>query len=334
MPEKSAAGPVEGESPSKRQKVSDADEEPEIKVAVPTKCILGESPVWDGGMKRLLFVDIQGKILYAWDPATRDLKQWETPDEVGCVVPYKDNIVLIAVVDKILQVDMTKEGKDAISDFAVLPDGHCPAGFRFNDGKCDPSGRLWVGTMNKDWRNASAPKGKLYCMGPDKKLETKLEEVGLSNGMGWFTSAGEDGFDSMFFIDSAKQQVARFDYDDSTGAVSNERVTVTVPKADKGGGTPDGMTVDSDGKVWVAIAGGGCVAQYDPKTGEELRRVVLPVERPTACTFGGADLDTLYVTTREPADQSPAPSEAGAVLAVRVPGVRGHRPAWAYRDQE
>eukprot|EP00290_Baffinella_frigidus_P008385 CAMPEP_0180137400 /NCGR_PEP_ID=MMETSP0986-20121125/12185_1 /TAXON_ID=697907 /ORGANISM="non described non described, Strain CCMP2293" /LENGTH=383 /DNA_ID=CAMNT_0022078845 /DNA_START=110 /DNA_END=1261 /DNA_ORIENTATION=+ len=344
----------------------------EVSLAVDSKCILGESPAWDRAMKRLHFVDIEGCKILSFDPATNACDEVPMGEKIGCVVPYQQGRLLAAGVEKIYTVDVlaeVPEERKGPTHMAVLPDADCetveigqgaqvlqaPPGFRFNDGKCDPSGRLWVGSMNSDWRNPEARKGKLYCMtppkewaneedpdgilhqyGPNALLREKLASTTLSNGMAWARRPGgehaaEGPFDTFYFIDSALQTIDAFAYCEADGSidVASRRTVVKVPTLAEGGGVPDGMTLDADGHLWVVLGESGCVVQYDPASGSELRRVKLPVLRPTACTFGGDDLADLYVTTREEKGES-ASANHGGLFKVRVEGVKGMAPAWHF----
>ncbi|EKX44239.1 hypothetical protein GUITHDRAFT_139803 [Guillardia theta CCMP2712] len=307
------------ESPRKRIKIGKEGQEDEgerdpIRSAVECKCILGESPVWDEDLHVLYFVDINGKKVHSHSPKDGSFKTWELEGEVGCVVPGPDRRrVYAAVVDSIFEVDVEKEGKEAVRKLATLPEGECPSGFRFNDGKCDPQGRLWIGTMNKQWRDEKAPRGKLYVLDKDGKFRTS------------------DGRTTFEWNDMVQETwtVSRFDYDDKDGSieVGSRKEVVKIPTAGDGGGVPDGMTIDADGLLWVTLGEGGAVAQYDAETGEEVQRFKLPVKRPTACTFGGEDLQELYITTREETGQEPS-AAAGHLLVAKLDKSKGHAAAW------
>mmetsp|Transcript_38556 Transcript_38556/g.94846 ORF Transcript_38556/g.94846 Transcript_38556/m.94846 type:complete len:362 (-) Transcript_38556:121-1206(-) len=354
------------ESPSKRARVADGGSGVSVTLALDCKSELGESPVWDAKMKRLHFVDIIGRKLHSFDPYSARSYDVSFPEDIGCCVPYQKKRVLVCGTSKIFQVDMGKEMDQRLPGFiAQVPESECEQvqlnpdeitvqpipGFRFNDGKCDPEGRLFVGTMNKDWRNPKARKGKLFCIvdppelkdeddldgtlhqyGPNPVLKPVMEEVTLSNGMAWGKSdPASDTFDLFYFIDSATQCVDCYMYNQEDGTIDlkSKKTVVHVPPLEDGGGVPDGMTIDSDGNLWVVLGEGGCVVQYDPKTDKELQRVKLPVQRPTACTFGGDDLEDLYVTSREEKGESPSPN-AGGLFKLRVPGVKGLAPAYAW----
>jgi sugar lactone lactonase YvrE len=183
---------------------------------------------------------------------------------------------------------------------------------RLNDCRCDPAGRLWAGTMSRERRPGTAA---LYRLGPGG-LERAIGGTTISNGLGW----SPDGR-SMYFIDSPTQRIDVLDYDVATGRAADRRPLVTIPEED---GLPDGLTVDAEGGIWVALFGGGAVRRYAPDGGLDAH-VALPASHPTCPAFGGDDLRTLFVTTSRhrltPAERAAQPL-AGAVLGLR-PGPAG-----------
>ena len=157
---------------------------------------------------------------------------------------------------------------------------------RFNDGKCDPAGRFWAGTLSY---KESPEQGALYRLDKDLSAHRLVEKVTCSNGIVWSGDAK-----TMYYIDSPTMRVDAFDYDVETGSVSNRR---TVISCEKGHGYPDGMAIDAEDKLWVAHWDGSAVRRWDPKTGKLLRSIELPATRITSCAFGGPKLDKLYVTS-------------------------------------
>ena len=192
------------------------------------------------------------------------------------------------------------------------PERDTPAN-RFNDGKCDPAGRLWAGTMEFD---GEPDRGALYCLDTDGTVTRKFGNVTISNGIVWSL----DGR-TMYYIDTGRNNVRAYDYDVATGAIGNERVTVT----NEGSGHFDGMTMDAEGMVWVAIFGGSAVRRYDPESGALLDAIELPMSQITSCAFGGPDLTDLYVTSAclrlSESERSSEPL-AGSLVRV-IPGVKG-----------
>jgi sugar lactone lactonase YvrE len=157
---------------------------------------------------------------------------------------------------------------------------------RFNDGKCDPSGRFWAGTMAKEGQGAS---GSLYCLEANGHVDMKLSDVICSNGLAWDTSQNK-----MYFIDTGRHCLDAFDYEPKSGDIRHRKTILAIPEEE---GLPDGMTIDEEGKLWVALWGGGCVIRVDPENKLITDRIPLPVSMVTSCTFGGEEMSTLFITT-------------------------------------
>jgi sugar lactone lactonase YvrE len=267
-------------------------------VALDADDTLGEGPVWDDRAGRLLRVDIPAGRVHAWDPTTGEVETTELGGEVSAVVPLGDGDGW--VVARGLEL---LRGSDVLARVQTHAD-------RFNDCRCDPQGRLWAGTMSKAHAAGAAA---LYRVDPDGDVRVTVAETTLSNGLGW----SPDG-ETLYFIDSTTQRVDAFDFDD--GAVSGRRPLAEIAPDD---GMPDGLCVDAEGGVWVALWDGSALRRYAPD-GELTAEVALPVTKPTCPAFGGPDLDVLYVTSARIGltDDQLGAEPAGAVLAVS-PGVRG-----------
>ncbi len=269
---------------------------------------LGEGPVWDARSRRLVWVDITGMAIHHTDPETGHTDSTSLPLQVGAVVPRARGGYVAALQD----------------GFWVIGDGPprrlstvlgADSALRFNDGKCDPAGRFWAGTMALD---AAAGAGSLYCLDTDGEVTQVLTDVSISNGLAWSSDRS-----TMFFIDSPTQRIDAFDYTLSTGAIGNRRVAVEIPASM---GEPDGMTIDAEGGLWVALWGGSAVHRY--LDGRLERVISLPVSQPTSCAFGGPHLDELYVTSAWQglnSSQREAQPLAGALFRIR-PGVQGILP--------
>jgi sugar lactone lactonase YvrE len=234
---------------------------------------LGEGPRWDAGAGRLLWVDIEGERLHAGDRTV------ECGAMVGAVAPWAGDTVLAALQDALAAVDV---GGGSVRRLTAIPHGR--PRMRTNDGACDAAGRFWIGTMALD---ESPSAGALYRYDPDGALHTMLSDVTLSNGLGW-DPAGR----LMYYIDSPTQRVDALDFDVASGDVENRRPFAVIPDTD---GIPDGLAVDDDGGIWVALYGGGRVLRLDPD-GVVSGQVEVPVPRATACCFAG---NRLFVTARE-----------------------------------
>ncbi|MGB6041765.1 MAG: SMP-30/gluconolactonase/LRE family protein [Pirellulales bacterium] len=280
------------------------------KLLLDARAELGEGPIWDVARQRLWWVDIEPGILHCFDPATGSDDTYDIDQRVGTVVVRQSGGLMLAVEQGFADYDLDSRKLTVIHD----PETHLP-GNRFNDGKCDPMGRFWAGTM--DMSSERRPSGALYRLDREGNVTRHIENVRVSNGIVWTSDAG-----TMYYIDSPTRRVDAFDFDVSTGQISNRRPVVEIPEER---GKPDGMAIDVDDNIWVAHWGGGCVAQYDPRTGEILAMIKLPAKQVTACAFGGPELDQLYITTARTGQDDEAlkdqPHAGGLFLAQ--PGVRG-----------
>lgn len=249
-------------------------------VLIDSKNQLGEGVMWHPEEKVLYWIDISPGILYRFDPKTGQTQSWLMEAMIGTVVPASPEGLVVALETGIFHFTI-QETLVRLCDFPEAPE----QGNRFNDGKCDPSGRLWVGTMNKQVR---ANAGKLYLFNGDS-IVPRLENLTISNGMAW--SADQR---TLFFIDTVDYAVAAFDFDNQTGNITNKRTILEIPPKM---GAPDGMTIDRDGMLWIAHWGGSCVARWNPENGELLDTIMVPAPHVTSCIFGGDKLNTLYIST-------------------------------------
>jgi len=282
-----------------------------VELVLDAKARLGEGAVWDADRQRLYWVDIEGHAVHAFDPATGRNQSFALGDSVGTVVPRAKGGVALTLGRAFATLDLETR---RLSVLAEPDEEKARRGNRFNDGKCDPRGRFWAGTMAVSEAPAA---GGLYRLDPDGSVHRMLERVSISNGIVWSLER-----DLMYYIDTPTREIAVFDYDDATGAIANRRVAARFPA---GHGWPDGMTMDAEGLLWVAEWDGACVSRWDPATGKLVRRIKIPVRRVTSCAFGGPDLEELYVTTawsRLDPDQRRAQPQAGGLFRVR-PGVKG-----------
>lgn len=269
----------------------------------------GEGSIWHSGRQTLFWVDIEGQTLYEYMPDQKECRSWSFDRMVSTVVPETDSTVIVSLQNEIVRVNVNDDTRTSI---APIPDGG--GKIRCNDGKCDPSGRLWVGTMG-----FGSPEGvaSLYCVWPDGRVETKLDGVTISNGLVW--SADKK---YMYYNDTPTQRITRFRYDDHSGHILYDGVAVYIPE---GTGSPDGMTIDSEDNLWVAQWGGGGVYCYNPYTGELLTKISVPAPHVASCAFGGKELDTLYITTaRADLDESQLKEYplSGSVFSCK-PGAKG-----------
>ena len=251
----------------------------DFEIAVLPTAELGEGPRWDEAAESLLWVDIPRRSVHRYNPATGEDAVQLVSDVVSLALPRRRGGVVIGLPDGLHFLN----GKQSPGPVAIEPER---TDTRTNDGACDAAGRLWVGTMALDERS---PVAALYRVDPDYSVTTILTGTTISNGLGWSPSGR-----SFYFIDSPTRRVDVFDCDPATGTLENRRPFAAV---EVGGAVPDGMTVDAEGGVWVALHGGWGLNRYSPD-GDLVAEVRLPVARVTSCCFGGPELRDLYVTTR------------------------------------
>jgi len=270
---------------------------------------LGEGPVWDPADDTLLWVDIDAGAVHRFSPATGAETTLDAGQPVGAVAWRRSGGLALAMRDGFGLLDPEPGATVRL----VAPVEADRSDQRMNDGRCDRRGRFWAGTTSVLRRPRA---GRLYRLHPDGRVEPVLSGVSMSNGLDWSPDDRR-----LYYVDSATEGVDRYAADPETGRVGARTRLVEIPRSL---GIPDGLTVDADGCVWLALWGAGAVHRYTP-AGVLDRVVRLPVSRPTSCTFGGAGLDVLYVTSaaaglsaRELARQP----GAGGLFAVR-PGVQG-----------
>lgn len=244
-------------------------------------CLLGEGPVWDAAHHRILWLDIVQGEIHQFYPESRTHKVFKTGALIGAVVLREQGGLIAALQNGLARIDMEKGTTELIAE----PEKHLPDN-RFNDGKCDPAGRFWAGTMSVSGVPGA---GSLYVLETDHSVSLKLQNIGCSNGLAWSPDA-----QTLYYIDTPTRKIAAFDFDVTNGAISNKRIVITIPESD---GYPDGMTIDSEGMLWIAMWDGWKVCRYNPHTAEHLENILLPVSRITSCTFGGDKLQDLYITS-------------------------------------
>ncbi|MFE4616777.1 SMP-30/gluconolactonase/LRE family protein [Streptomyces sp. NPDC056747] len=266
-----------------------------IEVAVREYAALGEGPTWDPAAGRLVWVDILGSRVHTYEPASGRRTVFATEQHVGAAKPRANGGLVVNLRDGVGVYD-------AQGAFRWLHREPVP-GRRGNDAAVAPDGALWAGTMRYD----EAPGGgTLSRVAPDGTVRPVLGDVAVSNGTGW----SPDGR-RMYYIDSPTRRVDVFDVDPGTHVPVNRRPLAVI---EDGAGFPDGLTVDADGCVWVALWDGGALRRYTP-SGALDRILPLPVRRPTACAFGGPGLTDLYVTTARTGLDRPHPL-SGSLLVV------------------
>ncbi len=271
-----------------------------------TKSDWGEGALWSNDT--LLYVDINGKKIVRLDPGTGKEEVWNMPERVGTVVPDTKGSFIYAGDLGITRFDPETGSKTLLAD----PEPEKRETNRFNDGKCDPAGRFWAGTISLVKNEGDAA---LYTLNTDGTLQVKLDSVTNSNGICWSQDK-----QTMYYIDTPTQKIDAFDYSLKTGEITNRRCVIDT--AAKGfTSSPDGMTIDSNGNLWVAFCHGGCVACFDPINDTLSQKVDLPCLETTSCAFGGSNLDRLFVTTG--IHKSIEEPDAGRIFVIDGLGITG-----------
>jgi sugar lactone lactonase YvrE len=278
---------------------------------------LGEGPCWFAGEQALYWVDILGRQLQRFHPASGARQSWAFDEEISAVAERRDRPGLIVSLRHGFALFDPAHAAAGTAPIAT-PESGLP-GNRFNDGKCDAAGRFWAGSMDFD---CVAPSGVLYRVDADGQCSRHAEGIAVINGPTW--SADQR---TLFLCDSARGLVHAYDFDPARGALSNRRSWLQFAADD---GQPDGLCTDAAGRIWIAHWAGWCVSCHDPVSAAELTRVRLPVSQVTSCAFGGPDLCTLYVTSARAglsAAQLAREPLAGSLFALRVsaPGLPAQR---------
>ena len=269
---------------------------------------LGEGPIWNNEERTLYWVDAYGKAIRRYDPASGAVKSWPVPEMIGSLVFRKGGGIVAGMKSGFRLVDLEA------GSFETIADPQPGENILLNDGKCDRRGRYWCGTIDL---SLTRPDGVLWRLDPDRSCHRMDEGITVSNGMAW---SPDDSV--MYFADTRADSVYAYDFDIETGGIANRRVFLSTKDLP---GRVDGATVDTEGYYWCAMIHDGHIARYAPD-GRLDRRINLPVQHPTMCTFGGEDLEKLYVTSATrfltPEEASAQPL-AGSLFVIRGLGVRG-----------
>lgn len=244
---------------------------------IPT--ILGEGPLWSAEESVLYWLDVFKPAINRFDPRTGTNTVMALPEPIYALGLRRGGGFVASMDGGFVTLDSSAKSVEHLCNPAAGMD------VNFNDGKADRFGRFWSGTMAKDW---DSPIGRLYRLDGDGIAHSMDDGFVLSNGLGW---SPDDRL--MYFTDFKKNTIYAYDFDADAGRISNRRPLIVIEEGD---GSPDGMTVDSEGHLWVAHWDGWCVTRHDPK-GTEVLRVPFPVPRPTSVAFGGDDMTTLFVTS-------------------------------------
>lgn len=275
------------------------------------KCrhILAESPFWHGEENTLFWIDIIKQTLHAYHLLKKETSVINFSSTIGFIVPDNKGNIIVGLQNGIASYDVDKAKLRllaAVED--TIPENRC------NDGKCDSMGRLWFGTMNGDCKPGA---GALYLLDRDLKLYKKQHGLTIPNGIAWSLDQKQ-----LYHIDSTKRSVVRYRYDEKSGEISGAKTVIVIPDHL---GLPDGMTIDEEGMLWIAHYGGYGVYRWNPVNGTLIDKIAVSVPNVTSCTFGGHQLDTLFITTasqdldEETLNEFPL---SGSIFMVK-PGIKG-----------
>jgi sugar lactone lactonase YvrE len=242
---------------------------------------LGEGPLWDPSRKLICWVDILNGHIHEWSPVSKTLNTLQVGQMIGAMAICNDGNYIAAMKDGFGFVNPKTGEVEMIEN----PEVHLP-GNRFNDGKCDPAGRFWAGTMPL---SEDKPTGSLYMIAVDQSAVKKEGDITISNGLAWSLD-----HKVLYYIDTPTLEVVGYDFDMENGNITNKRTIINIPKEE---GFPDGMTIDNEGMLWIAHWGGCQVTRWNPRTGKKLSAIKLPVSNVTSCTFGGESMADLYITS-------------------------------------
>ena len=241
--------------------------------------LLGEGAIWHPGWQKFLYVDIENGKVGCIDPTTKETIDRNVEKKVGTVVPIVNGKLIVALQGSIEELDF-ETGKLK----QLTPIENCKPHNRCNEGKCDAKGRLWIGTMHTD----SKPKeGGLYVF--DGTLKKMIDNTSVSNGICW-----SNDHQTMYYIDSFDFNIKSYDFNLDTGEISNEKIIIEINNHNL---FPDGMCIDDEGMLWVAMWGGGCINRYNPFNGELIGKVFVNAPHVTSCAFGGNNMQQLFITT-------------------------------------
>lgn len=272
---------------------------------IPSQCFLGEGPLWHAERQSFFWVDIEKGNLFEYHIATNVTRTRHFPHRLAVVLEGKDGKLILGLDRKLARFDLETEELEWLCGVEEDLDLH-----RFNDGKVDPTGRIWIGTLSTKFTQGA---GSLYRIGSDLKPAAQLADLTISNGLAW-----TEDQKTFYFIDTPTRQIREFDFDLESGEIRFRRAAAEVPEEL---GFPDGMCIDQEGMLWVGHYGGSGVYRWNPQTGELLDKIILPVPHVTSCCFGGKKLDHLLITTAQEnlsSDQLKQYPQSGDVFLVKV----------------
>ncbi|MEB0261961.1 MULTISPECIES: SMP-30/gluconolactonase/LRE family protein [unclassified Mucilaginibacter] len=281
-----------------------------VSTLFPSQCLLGESPLWHRQSRSCFWVDIQKSILYQYDWLSAKTKQWEIKEHVSLAVEGPDDNLIIAVKGGILKFNLKTANKTWLADIDKnISNNRC------NDGGCDIQGRLWVGAMDMECKENA---GSLYRVDNNLVVNKMVGNRTIPNGLTWSLHN-----ERMYFIDTPSQTVVSYLYNKNSGDIYYEKIAVNIPV---NMGMPDGMAIDAEGMLWIALYNGGCITRWNPSSGELLDEIDLPAIHITNCAFVGDDLGSLIVTSAREnlsVEQLNEYPESGNVFLIKGFPVKG-----------
>ncbi len=273
-------------------------------------CLLGECPVWDDRFRNLMWVDILNGHIHIYDTVNSSRRTISVHEKIGSIALTDSGKLVGALQSGFAFIDPATGAMEKLTDpERDLSDN------RFNDGKCDPVGRFWAGTMSLQ---ETPHAGNVYALEADQSVTKKITAVTVSNGMAWSADAK-----IFYYIDTPTCNVVAYSYDPESGEINNKQVIITLDEKE---GYPDGMTIDEEGMLWIALWGGWKIVRCNPFTGKIIYSFSLPVSKVTSCTFGGEQLTDLYITTASISLQEKEHELeplAGALFVIRDCGFKG-----------
>lgn len=288
-----------------------------IETVTEVKSLLAEGPVWDAKRKVICWIDILNGKIHEWSEKDAVYRETDVKQMIGSMAICSDGNYIAALQNGFAFINRESREVKMITD----PEAHL-SNNRFNDGKCDPAGRFWAGTMSLTEDHGA---GSLYTLDNDLSYSKMREKVTISNGLAWSLD-----HKTVYHIDTPTLTVTAFDYENESGRISNQRTAILIEEKD---GFPDGMTIDSEGMLWIAHWNGWQVTRWNPVSGKKLYAVSMPVAKVTSCTFGGDDFNDLYITTAK-VDLTPEELQrqplAGSLFVIRNCGFTG-LPAFEFK---
>jgi sugar lactone lactonase YvrE len=287
-----------------------------ISTLYPSQCLLGESPTWHESRKSCFWVDILAGTLYEYDWRSKKTQTWDVGDYVSLIIEAKGHNILLAVKGGLINFNLQTGHKQWLVDI----DKNIP-GNRCNDGACDSRGRLWVGTMDI---KCKANYGNLYRIDYNFNITKMISNLTIPNGLVWSLDN-----ERMYFIDSTSQCIKSYFYNKTSGEIHYDKVAVKIPATI---GMPDGMTIDAEGMLWVAMFGGSCICRYNPISGKLVDKIGLSAINITSCQFVGENLDQLLITSAREnmseaqLEQYPESGNVFIISGMPVNGVKNNSP--------